>query len=263
MSTQTAKATRRRLAVKLNADSGTLVYSVVVLVTALGITSLAASFSGLIAVSEWARLDPHLRWTTPVGLDGAILVYTFAALVRRARGESTRLAWTGVIAGTMLSATANAVHVLMDGAALDAPWVRGVGAGIAALAPVLAALSVHQLADLAVAGPDDELAPARRSARRAARTPAVPAVATAPIAAGTPASVAPQRVAPAVRTARTVTAGTITGECGSVGAQGGGTAIRGVRCVGTRSRAPGGGLAVERPAMGRRSEGRGRAGRAV
>ncbi len=176
MSTQTtARPARRRLAVKLNADSRVLVYTVVVLVALLGATSLAASFSGLIAVAEWARLRPELRWTTPVGLDGAILVYTAAALVRRARGESTRLAWIGVIAGTTLSATANAVHVLAAGtAALDAPWVRAVGAGIAALAPILAALSVHQLADLAVAGPDEDVAPARRQRAAQRATLAAP-----------------------------------------------------------------------------------------
>ncbi|WP_157732480.1 DUF2637 domain-containing protein [Cellulomonas sp. PSBB021] len=165
MSTQTPKPSRRRLAVKLNADSRVLVYGTVALVTALAVTSLIASFSGLLSVADWARLDPRLRWTVPVMLDGAITVYTAAALIRRARGESTRLAWAGVIAGTLLSASANAVHVLLSGETPDAPWIRGVGAGIAALSPVLAALAVHQLADLAVAGPDEELAPTRRSRR--------------------------------------------------------------------------------------------------
>lgn len=179
MTTNTPKANRRRLAVKLNADSRVLVYGTVVLVTALAVTSLIASFSGLLSVADWARLHPRLRWTVPVMLDGAITVYTAAALIRRARGESTRLAWTGVVAGTLLSASANAVHVILAGATPDQPWVRGVGAGIAALSPVLAALAVHQLADLAVAGPDEELAPARRSARRAARGVAVQPAQTA------------------------------------------------------------------------------------
>jgi len=183
--TPQTKLTRRRLAVKLNADSRPLVYGTVALVTVLGVVSLLASFQGLVAVSAWARLPHSLAWTVPVMLDGAILTYTAAALIRRARGESTRLAWTGVVAGTVLSASANAAHVALADGVADADVLRTIGAGIAALSPVLAALAVHQLADLAVAGPDEELAPARRI-RRAARSVASQPVLSAPTAAAAP-----------------------------------------------------------------------------
>src|SRR5690606_35211294 len=100
-------------AVRLRADSKAVIYAAVALVAALGVTSLIASFQGLLAVAGWAMLPPTLRWTVPVALDGAILVYTLVALVRRARHESTRLAWTAVGLGTALSAAANALHVIV------------------------------------------------------------------------------------------------------------------------------------------------------
>lgn len=172
---------------KLDPDNRIVVALVTVLVGALGITALIASFSGLIGVASWAHLPASIRWTTPTMLDGAILVYTAAALVRRARGESTRLAWTGVIVGTSLSAAANAAHVILSGAPVDGPGIRAAGAFVAALAPVLAALAVHQVADLAVATPEDEVrAPrARRSvAVHVTTTPApvLPATAPTPVA---------------------------------------------------------------------------------
>ena len=202
-STTASRPTRRRLAVKLNADSRPLVYTVVLLVSALGVVSLIASFQGLIAVAAWARLPQPLAWTVPVMLDGAILVYTAAALIRRARGETTRLAWTGVVAGTVLSASANAAHVVLADVTASSDVLRVIGAGIAALSPVLAALAVHQLADLAVAGPDEVVAPSRRQ-RRSQALPATPAL-TSPTGTDTIATPAPQVLPASVR------AGTPTG----------------------------------------------------
>lgn len=199
MSTPTPAAeTDARPATRLRADSRAVVYSVVVLVAALGLTSLVASFQGLLTVASWALLPTTLRWTVPVSLDGAILVYTAVALVRRDRGESSRAAWTAVAAGTALSAAANALHVVAtDPTVIDPTWVRGIGAGVAALAPVLAAFAVHALADLAVAPPVKRstrrpaTAPVRRTAPvttpAATALPETPVSSSAPVPAPTPA----------------------------------------------------------------------------
>lgn len=201
--TQTPKAgARRRLAVKINADSRWIVYPVVALVAGLIVTNMIASYNGLLAVSVWAHYPDGLRWTTPVMLDGAIVVYSAALLIRRARGERTRLAWAGIIGGTALSAAANGAHVVLEGVP-DAAWMLGVGAAVASLAPVAGALALHQLTDLAIASPDDELAPSRRTSRRATRIAAQQtAFTTCSTSPADPTPSAPSTVPPPARAPR-------------------------------------------------------------
>ena len=136
---------------RIDPDTRAVVVTTVALVASLGAVSFAVSFAGLVAVAEWAELPHWLRWAVPVFVDGALLAYTLAILVQRARGESTRFSWAALATFTLVSVGANAAHVLGTGDVAD--WRTLVGAGLAALAPLGVLAATHTVADLAIARP--------------------------------------------------------------------------------------------------------------
>ena len=136
---------------RIDPDTRAVVVATVALVASLGAVSFAVSFAGLVAVAEWAELPPWLRWAVPVFVDGALLAYTLAILVQRARGESTRFSWAALGTFSLVSVGANAAHVLGTGDVAD--WRTLVGAGLAALAPLGVLAATHTVADLAIARP--------------------------------------------------------------------------------------------------------------
>ncbi len=117
----------------------------------LAATSFLLSFAGLSAVAEWASVPWWLTWAVPVMIDSAILVYTLAALVLRARGEKTKRTWCSLGLWAAVSVAANSIHAWTD-APSDVQTV--VGMTIAGLAPIALLLATHTLADLIVAKPD-------------------------------------------------------------------------------------------------------------
>ncbi|TGY78647.1 DUF2637 domain-containing protein, partial [Cellulomonas shaoxiangyii] len=88
---------------RIDPDTRAVVVLTVALVATLGAVSFAVSFAGLVAVAEWAELPRWLRWAVPVFVDGALLAYTLAILVQRARGESTRFSWAALGTFTLVS----------------------------------------------------------------------------------------------------------------------------------------------------------------
>ena len=136
---------------RIDPDTRAVVLLTVTLVATLGAVSFAVSFAGLVAVAEWAELPRWLRWAVPVFVDGALLAYTLAILVQRARGESTRFSWLALGTFTLVSVGANASHVLGTGDVTD--WRTLIGAGLAALAPLGVLAATHTVADLAIARP--------------------------------------------------------------------------------------------------------------
>jgi hypothetical protein len=135
---------------RINPDSlGVLVVAVSITVI-LAAVSFLMSYSGLVAVAEWAAVPPSLSWAVPVVIDGAILVYTLAALIFRARGEGARLAWASLSLFTGLSVVGNAAHAWDAGAGDERAYLGSV---IAGLAPVAVLLTTHTIARLIVAPP--------------------------------------------------------------------------------------------------------------
>ncbi len=132
---------------RLNPDTRPVVIATAGLVACLGLVSFAVSFAGLVSVAAWAQVPHWLRWAVPVFVDGALLAYTLAVLVQRARGESTRFAWSALAAFTAVSVAANAAHVL--GAQTDPDWRSWAGAGIAGLAPLAVFAATHTVIGLA------------------------------------------------------------------------------------------------------------------
>jgi len=138
-------------AARIDPDTRPVVLATVALVASLGLVSFTVSFAGLSAVAEWAALPNNLRWAVPVFVDGALLAYTLAVLVQRARGESATFSWTALAAFTAVSVAANAAHVLGVGDPGD--WRTYAGAGIAAISPLGVFAATHTLASLAIERP--------------------------------------------------------------------------------------------------------------
>ena len=127
-----------------------LVVALVGTVTLFAVSFLL-SYAGLAEAAGWARVPAGLSWAVPVTIDGSILVYTIAAWVFRARGESARLAWAALTLFAVLSVVANAVHAWGDS---PAALRTALGMVIAGLAPVAVVLTTHTIGRLIIAPPD-------------------------------------------------------------------------------------------------------------
>lgn len=132
---------------RINPDTLPVLIVATLMTTALGGVSFALSWAALIDVAAWAGVPHNLSWAVPVMLDAAILVYTLAVLVHRARSERAWSAWLSLAAFTTVSVIANAAHA----GAVPAAWQAVIGTVVAALAPVAVLLATHTLARLIVA----------------------------------------------------------------------------------------------------------------
>ncbi len=141
-----------RTAARLNPDTKPALLVAVVLTSGLAAISFTLSFAGLSAIAPWAAVPPHLAWALPVFIDGAILVYTYAALAARARGEGQGRAWTWLTLWTAVSVASNGSHAWDAG---PGGWQGVLGSILAGLFPVGVLLATHTIADLIVARPED------------------------------------------------------------------------------------------------------------
>ncbi|ANJ25726.1 DUF2637 domain-containing protein [Agromyces aureus] len=138
---------------RINPDTRPVLVVAASLTAVLGGVSFLLSYNGLTATAPWASIPAGQAWTIPVVIDGAILVYTLAVLIKRRRGERAVLYWSLLAAFTAVSVAGNAFHA-WDASAQDSTGMAG--AAIAGLAPLAVLAATHTLADLIV-----EPAPAR------------------------------------------------------------------------------------------------------
>jgi len=141
-----------RTAARLNPDTKPALLVAVLLTSGLAAISFTLSFAGLSAIAPWAAVPPHLAWALPVFIDGAILVYTYAALAARARGEGQGRAWTWLTLWTAVSVASNGSHAWDAG---PGGWQGVLGSILAGLFPVGVLLATHTIADLIVSRPAD------------------------------------------------------------------------------------------------------------
>lgn len=132
---------------RMNPDSRPVLIVAAGLTAILGGVSFLLSYNGLTATAPWASIPAAQAWTIPVVIDGAILVYTLAVLIKRRRGESARLYWALLASFSGVSVAGNSFHA-WDASAQDATGVAG--AAIAGLAPLAVLAATHTLADLVV-----------------------------------------------------------------------------------------------------------------
>lgn len=135
---------------RIQPDSRPVLIVATVITALLAAVSFLLSFNGLAEAASWANVPAWLAWALPAYVDGAILVYTVAALVFRSRGDDARLEWAALGLFAALSVAANGVHAWTTAPA----WLQvALGVTLAALAPVSVLLTTHTIAKLIVAPP--------------------------------------------------------------------------------------------------------------
>lgn len=138
---------------RINPDSHQVLWLAVALVAFVGCISFMVSFSGLVAVAEWAGLPITMRWTVPIFIDTAILVYSIAVLIHRSRGESTWASWVSLTAFTLVSVLANVGHVLLIADPVDSGFKTWIGAIVAGMAPIGVFAATEELGRLVIDRP--------------------------------------------------------------------------------------------------------------
>lgn len=146
-----AKKTSRRI----NPDAIPVLATAVSLVTLLMITSFAVSFSGIYEVSAWTGLPGVLQWLPAIFIDAAILAYTIALVVFKARGEKTWKTLAGLSAFATVSVVANVSHTISfwNGSLTD--FRAWVGVLITAAAPIAVLLASEEITRLAFEATDE------------------------------------------------------------------------------------------------------------
>jgi hypothetical protein len=144
---------KRRVRQRLNPDSVAVLATAVSLVSLLMIASFVVSFSGIYTVSAWTGLPVYLQWLPALFIDAAILAYTIALIVFKARGESTWRTTLGLMGFAGMSVVANITHTLSfwDGNLID--YRAWMGVAITASAPIAVLLASEEITRLAFAKP--------------------------------------------------------------------------------------------------------------
>jgi lipase chaperone LimK len=134
---------------RINPDSIPVLAVAVSLVGVLMISSFIVSFSGLYDASEWTGLPEYFRWLPALFIDAAILAYTIALIVFKARGESVWRTVVGLVGFAAISVIANVSHTLAywDGDLVD--YRAWVGVAITASAPIAVLLAAEEMSRLA------------------------------------------------------------------------------------------------------------------
>ncbi|WP_161580498.1 DUF2637 domain-containing protein [Subtercola vilae] len=138
-------------------NSTGLAWVVIVLVLAIGVLSMWASFEAQLAVAGWAKLDGPAAIAVPGVIDGSIVVFSVAAVIQRSRGMSTLISWLFVGLYTAISMAGNSIHVLTESSITDqSSMIRAVGGSfVAAMMPVSVWLVTHVMTQLLVKVPKE------------------------------------------------------------------------------------------------------------
>lgn len=129
---------------RLNADRAPVVVLTILFGMTIAGASFVLSFNGLRDVATWGRVPEPLAWLVPVMIDAAVLCYTLAWLVQRARRESVWLSWCSLALFTAVSTLGNTLHGWQPSEDVQ----RIVGTAVVGLAPLAMLLATHTLAQL-------------------------------------------------------------------------------------------------------------------
>jgi hypothetical protein len=134
---------------RINPDSIPVLAMAVILVGVLMVSSFIVSFSGIYDASGWTGLPEYFRWLPALFIDAAILAYTIALIVFKARGESTVRTIIALIFFAGISVIANIAHTLAfwEGSLID--YRAWVGVLITASAPIAVLLAAEEISRLA------------------------------------------------------------------------------------------------------------------
>jgi hypothetical protein len=134
---------------RINPDSIPVLAMAVILVGVLMVSSFIVSFSGIYDASGWTGLPEYFRWLPALFIDAAILAYTIALIVFKARGESTVRTIIALIFFAGISVIANIARTLAfwEGSLID--YRAWVGVLITASAPIAVLLAAEEISRLA------------------------------------------------------------------------------------------------------------------
>ncbi len=149
----TVTHTIRTSSARIRPDSRWIVYFLATLVCIILVAAFSVSFEGQMTVANWAGLEGGQRLAVPAAIDAVIVVFTIAAVVLRARGESTQFPWLVVGGFTVISMAFNVLHVLLPALARGITPQDFVGSIVSGLMPLLILLSTHMATRLLVAPP--------------------------------------------------------------------------------------------------------------
>jgi hypothetical protein len=140
---------------RINPDARPVLYTAITLVSILMVSSFAVSFTGIYEVSAWTGLPVFLQWLPALFIDAAILAYTIALIVFKARGESVWRTLGGLTGFALMSVIANVSHTLSfwNGSLTD--FRAWIGVLITASAPIAVLLASEEITRLAFEKSED------------------------------------------------------------------------------------------------------------
>jgi hypothetical protein len=111
----------------------------------LGLGAFWLSFTALADLAQRAGIGPAQAWVWPVIVDGIILVATSSVVALAPCGpRATWYPWTLLIAGAIVSVSANAAHATVADTDLPGPWA----AAISAVPPLVVLAMTHLTVEL-------------------------------------------------------------------------------------------------------------------
>jgi hypothetical protein len=121
-------------AARISPESRPVAFAAAGFAAAIYAGSFAASFFGLASLAAFMAIPAALQYVVPAVIDLALVLFTLATLLRRARGQSTWMTNAATAFWILVSMAANTFHVLV--AASD--WGVGTyaGATLSALMPL-------------------------------------------------------------------------------------------------------------------------------
>lgn len=169
----------RRQFAALPLDSAGVMWTAAIVLMGLAAVTFVQSAAALAELAVW--LPTLMRWSVPVSVDAAIVIFTVVALIQRGRGRSTFYPWAMVGLFTAISIYANISHAI-DTVGTSGMDLRQIftSALLGGLAPFLVFSASHALSLIAVERPEDEAEREAAMARQVRTAPARTAAAKAP-----------------------------------------------------------------------------------
>jgi hypothetical protein len=111
----------------------------------LGLGAFWLSFTALADLAQRAGIGPAQAWVWPIIVDGIILVGTISVVALAPCGpRATWYPWALLVAGAVVSVSANAAHATVADNDLPGPWA----AAISAVPPLVVLVMTHLTVEL-------------------------------------------------------------------------------------------------------------------
>lgn len=147
-------------AARISPESRLVAFAAAGLAAAIYLGAFAASFFGLASLAAYMAIPVALQYVVPAVIDLALILFTLATLLRRARGQSTWKTNSATAFWILVSMAANTFHVLVAAGPVSG-WGVGTyaGATLSALMPLSALGASLVLENLLIEDPAPVVTP--------------------------------------------------------------------------------------------------------